>query len=76
MADDYLAIQGSFTPAEHAFSSGSLIGKKLHNSLTADIFEALQRLKSATAIATSDLIAKLDDDLRYDAEDEISPTDD
>jgi hypothetical protein len=47
MARDYLAIQGSATPAERAFSSGSLTGTKLRNRLSMDLFEALQLLKSA-----------------------------
>jgi hypothetical protein len=47
MARDYLAIQGSATPAERAFSSGSLTGTKLRNSLSTELFEALQLLKSA-----------------------------
>jgi hypothetical protein len=47
MARDYLAIQGSATPAERAFSSGSLTGTKLRNRLSIDLFEALQLLKSA-----------------------------
>ena len=47
MARDYLAIQGSASPAKRAFSSGSLTGTKLRNKLTPRIFEALQLLKSA-----------------------------
>ncbi|KAF7334030.1 HAT dimerization [Mycena venus] len=87
IARDYLAIQGSATPAERAFSSGSLTGAKLRNSLTADIFEALQLLKSAyrnghisaAALAAKHidaLIAELDENVGYDAEDEDSPTED
>ncbi|KAG1824775.1 uncharacterized protein BJ212DRAFT_1234139, partial [Suillus subaureus] len=44
---DYLAIQGSATPSEWAFSSGSITDQSQHNQLTPDIFEALQLLKSA-----------------------------
>ena len=47
MARDYLAIQGSATPSERAFSSGGLTGTKLRNKLTATTFEALQLLKGA-----------------------------
>ena len=47
MARDYLAIQGSSTSAERAFSSGSLTGTKQCNRLTPKTFEALQLLKSA-----------------------------
>jgi hypothetical protein len=42
-----LAIQGSSTPSEHAFSSGGLTGTNLRNRLSPDVFEALQILKSA-----------------------------
>ncbi|KAJ7245235.1 hypothetical protein C8J57DRAFT_1524369 [Mycena rebaudengoi] len=76
MARDYLAIQGSATSAKHAFSSGSLTGTRLCNSLNAEIFEALQLLKSAyrnghisaVAIAANHinpLIAELDADFGY-----------
>ncbi|KAF8811330.1 hypothetical protein BYT27DRAFT_7012964, partial [Phlegmacium glaucopus] len=41
-----LAIQGSGTPSEHAFSSGGLTGAKRRNRLNADVFESLQLLKS------------------------------
>ncbi|KAJ6540281.1 hypothetical protein B0H19DRAFT_1001539, partial [Mycena capillaripes] len=47
MARDYLAIQGSATPAEPAFSSGSLTDTKPRNSLSSILFGALQLLKSA-----------------------------
>jgi hypothetical protein len=47
MARDYLAIQGSATPSERAFSSGGLTGTKRRNRLSADAFECLQLLKSA-----------------------------
>jgi hAT family C-terminal dimerisation region len=46
IARDYLAIQGSSTPSERAFSSGGLTGTKLRNRLAPEIFEALQILKS------------------------------
>ena len=47
MARDYLAIQGSATPSERAFSSGGLTGTKHCNRLNGDVFESLQLLKSA-----------------------------
>jgi hypothetical protein len=47
MARDYLAVQGSSTPSERAFSSGGLTGTALRNRLDMKIFEALQILKSA-----------------------------
>jgi hypothetical protein len=47
MARDYLAIQGSATPSEHAFSGGGNTGTAHRNCLTPDAFEALQLLKSA-----------------------------
>ncbi|KAF5380029.1 hypothetical protein D9615_006171 [Tricholomella constricta] len=47
MARDYLAIQGSATPSERAFSGGSLTGVALRNRLDVQVFEALQLLKSA-----------------------------
>jgi hypothetical protein len=47
MARDYLAIQGSATPSEWAFSSGALTDSKLRNRLSPPVFEALQILKSA-----------------------------
>lgn len=47
MARDYLAIQGSATPSERAFSSGGLTGTARRNRLAPDAFEALQLLKSA-----------------------------
>jgi hypothetical protein len=46
MARDYLAIQGSSTPSERAFSSGGLTGTTLRNRLVMEVFEALQILKS------------------------------
>jgi hypothetical protein len=47
MARDYLAIQGSATPSERAFSSGSLTDTKRRSRLTPAVFESLQILKSA-----------------------------
>ncbi|KIK33092.1 hypothetical protein CY34DRAFT_100222, partial [Suillus luteus UH-Slu-Lm8-n1] len=47
MARDYLAIQGSSTASERAFSSGGLTGTKRRNRLNKDVFENLQLLKSA-----------------------------
>jgi hypothetical protein len=73
MAQDYLAIQGSATPSERAFSSGGLTGTKYCNRLNGMVFESLQLLKSAYRnghiSAASDakqhidaLIAALDDE--------------
>jgi hypothetical protein len=47
VARDYLAIQGSATPSERAFSSGGITGCSRRNKLQTDIFEGLQLLKSA-----------------------------
>jgi hypothetical protein len=47
MARDYLAIQGSATPSERAFSSGGITGCSRRNKLQPKIFEGLQLLKSA-----------------------------
>ncbi|KDR79674.1 hypothetical protein GALMADRAFT_40714, partial [Galerina marginata CBS 339.88] len=47
MARDYLAIQGSATPSERAFSSGGTTGTAKRNKLSVEAFEALQLLKSA-----------------------------
>jgi hypothetical protein len=47
MAHDYLAIQGSATPSERAFSSGGTTGTAKRNRLSVEAFEALQLLKSA-----------------------------
>ena len=47
MARDYLAIQGSATPSERAFSSGGLTGTKYCNRLNRMVFKSLQLLKSA-----------------------------
>ncbi|CAK5277161.1 unnamed protein product [Mycena citricolor] len=46
MARDYLAIQGSATASERAFSSRALTGTKHRNRLSPKLFEALQILKS------------------------------
>jgi hypothetical protein len=45
IARDYLAIQGSSVPLEHAFSSGGLTDTKARNQLKPETFEALQILK-------------------------------
>ena len=47
MARDYLAIQGSVTPSERAFSSSGITGTAHRSCLTVEMFEALQILKSA-----------------------------
>lgn len=47
MAKDYLAIQGSATPSERAFSNASLTDTKQRSRLTPKVFESLQTLKSA-----------------------------
>ena len=47
MARDYLAIQGSAVPLEHAFSSGALTATRRRNHLSPTMFEALQILKGA-----------------------------
>ena len=44
---DYLAIQGSATPSEWAFSSGGLMATAHRNKLSIQMFESLQLLKSA-----------------------------
>jgi hypothetical protein len=46
MARDYLAIQGSATPPECAFSGGGITGTACCSCLTPDAFKALQILKS------------------------------
>jgi hypothetical protein len=77
MARDYLAIQGSATPSEQAFSGGGLTGAKRRNRLNANAFESLQLLKSAYRnghISAADdatqhldaLIAALEDDIDDD----------
>ena len=47
MARDYLAIQGSATPSEQAFSSGGTTGTAKCNRLNVEAFKALPLLKSA-----------------------------
>ena len=47
MAQDYLAIQGSATPSERAFSSGGLTGTKYCNCFNGVVFESLQLHKNA-----------------------------
>jgi hypothetical protein len=47
IARDYLAIQGSATPSERAFSSGGITDTARRNRLSPEAFEALQILKSA-----------------------------
>ena len=77
MAQDYLTIQGSATPSEHAFSGGRLTSAKCHNRLNANAFESLQLLKKAYRnghISAADdatqhldvLIAALEDDIDDD----------
>ncbi|KAF8644227.1 hypothetical protein AX14_009480, partial [Amanita brunnescens Koide BX004] len=46
IARDYLAIQGSSVPAEHAFSSAGLTDTVQHNRLSPETFGALQLVKS------------------------------
>ena len=46
MAWDYLTIQGSATPSEWAFSSGSLTGTKYCNHLNGVVLKSEQLLKS------------------------------
>ena len=61
MARDFLASQGSATPAERAFFSGSLTGTRLRNRLSIELFEAMQLLKSAYRnghISASDIAGK------------------
>jgi hypothetical protein len=47
IARDYLAIQGSATLSERAFSSGGITGCTQRNRLHPGVFEGLQLLKSA-----------------------------
>ena len=47
IARDFLAIQGSATPSERAFSGGGITGTPNRNRLSTASFEALQVLKSA-----------------------------
>ena len=46
MAQDYLAIQGSATPSERAFSGGGITETPNCNHLSVTSFKALQLLKS------------------------------
>lgn len=46
IARDYLAIQGSATPSERAFSSGGITDSARRNRLSTELFGALQILKS------------------------------
>jgi hypothetical protein len=46
IAQDYLAIQGSATLSECAFSCGGITSSLHRGSLSTEIFEALQILKS------------------------------
>jgi hypothetical protein len=46
MARDYLAIPGSSTACERAFSSSGLIGSNRRMSLAPETFEAIQLVKS------------------------------
>jgi hypothetical protein len=46
-SDEYLAIQGSSSPSECAFSQGALTDTKQRNRFSPAMFEALQILKSA-----------------------------
>jgi hypothetical protein len=69
MAKDYLAIQGSSVPSERAFSAAGLDKSLLRSRLKADLFEALQILKSAykdgllSAMQESEKFAALLDDM-------------
>lgn len=69
MAWDYLPIQGSATPSEHAFSNVSLTDSKQHNRLTIEVFEALQNLKSmyrnGHMSATAEALRHYKEDTRY-----------
>jgi hypothetical protein len=47
IAKDYLAIQGSAVPSEHAFSSSGITATARRNALLPETFGALQVLKSA-----------------------------
>ena len=80
IAQDYLAIQGSAMPSEHAFSDGGLTGTKYRNRLNGVIFESLQLLKSAYCnghVSTASdakqhidaLIASFDDNKEEDGKD-------
>ena len=47
IAKDYLAIQGSAVPSEHAFSSSGITDVARRNRLASKTFAALQILKAA-----------------------------
>ena len=69
MARDYLAVQGSVTPSERAFSSAALTDTKRRNRLSPDLFESLQILKSAYRnghMSASDAAQKRYTDLMQD----------
>ncbi|KAJ8457093.1 hypothetical protein ONZ45_g18454 [Pleurotus djamor] len=73
IARDYLAIQGSATPSERAFSSAGITGTARRNRLTPKIFEALQILKAAYrnghVSATEEAQNNLEVSLMYDDDD-------
>ena len=81
MARDYLAIQGSATPSERAFSSGGITDTARRNRLSPNLFEALQVLKSAyrnrhiTALHQAaqhvDALIALQEELETETDDEI-----
>ncbi|KIK79802.1 hypothetical protein PAXRUDRAFT_767957, partial [Paxillus rubicundulus Ve08.2h10] len=52
IACDYLAIQGSSTASEHAFSQGGLTVTVMHNRLSPNTVEALQILKNGYSSGT------------------------
>jgi hypothetical protein len=62
MARDYLAIQGSATPSERAFSGGGITGTPTRNHLSVAFFKVLQLLKSAYC---NGHIAAVDDAARH-----------
>ncbi|KAJ6566046.1 hypothetical protein B0H19DRAFT_1066398 [Mycena capillaripes] len=72
MARDYLTIQGSATPTEHALLSGSLTDTKLRNSLSNILFGAIQLLETKHIDA---LMAELDTDFGYSTDDEAEDGD-
>ena len=47
IALDYLPIQGSSVPSERAFSSAAITDDPRRNTLSPDMFEALQLVKKA-----------------------------
>ena len=83
MARHYLAIQGSATSSEQAFSSGGITGNSWRNWLQINIFEALQLLKGVywnghiaanmqAAFHMEDFIMSLDQALDSDDTDDDS----